>query len=96
MLGRVAHVAHGVQNFVMLALHFYFKCKTLEDSSVTILTFKWQKIPAVVLLSFFLSPLLYVSNENSVVKERYRRAATRSRFDVNYLKICFIKENEDG
>jgi hypothetical protein len=31
-----------------------------------------------------------------VVKERYRRAATRSHFDVNYSKICFTKENEDG
>jgi len=40
--------------------------------------------------------VLYVSNENSVFKERYRRAATRRHFDVNYLKICFIKENEDG
>jgi hypothetical protein len=40
--------------------------------------------------------VLYVSNENSEVKERYRRAATRRHFDVNYLKICFTKENEDG
>ena len=55
-------------------LFLYFKCKTLEDSIVTILTFKWQKIPAVVLLSFFFfsSPVLYVSNEKCVVKERYR------------------------
>jgi hypothetical protein len=45
---------------------------------------------------FFSSPVLNVSNENSMVKERYKRAATRSHFDVNYLKICFIKENEDG
>jgi len=40
--------------------------------------------------------VLYVSNENSVVKERYRRAVTRSHFNVNHLKICFIMENEDG
>jgi hypothetical protein len=40
--------------------------------------------------------VLYVSNENSVFKERYRRAATIRHFDVNYLKICFIKENEAG
>jgi hypothetical protein len=40
--------------------------------------------------------VLYVSNKNSAVKERYRRAATRSHFNVNHLKICFIMENEDG
>jgi len=69
-------------------LFLYFKCKTLEDSIVTILTFKWQKIPAVVLLSFFFFPLLCCM---LVMKSVWSKKDTEI-----ILKICFIRENEDG